>query len=212
MDQESQQGKDGQRFVERHGRTQRLAHWWVTVFFAAAILTAPGDARGHTAVLVAHVLAATALIVGALVVLLGGDRQALAADLRALRFDDTDRAWVRSLRGKGAESRPVRWGKFNTGQKVTARALLVLVVALLLSGAFDAISGSKTIHPPLFAATMLVLAGHVFMAVVNPSTRPALRGMVRGSVDRAWARHHHPAWLDEVDPDPGSDPDPVPGP
>jgi formate dehydrogenase subunit gamma len=208
MDQVSRPGKDGRRFVERHGRTQRFAHWWVAVFFVATILTAPEAARGDTAALVTHILSATALVVGALVVALVGDRSALVADLRALRFDDTDRAWFRSLRGKGSGSQPVRWGKFNAGQKIMARMMLALVVGLLLTGAIDAISGSKTIHPLVFAAMMLVLAGHVFMAVVNPSTRPALRGMVLGSVDRAWARHHHSAWLDEADPDPGPDPGP----
>jgi len=40
------------------------------------------------------------------------------------------------------------------------------------------------------------------MAVADPSARPALRGMGLGAVDRDWARRHHPAWLDEVDPDP----------
>jgi cytochrome b subunit of formate dehydrogenase len=37
------------------------------------------------------------------------------------------------------------------------------------------------------------------MAVVNPSTRHALRGMTLGSVDREWARHHHPRWVEEIE-------------
>jgi formate dehydrogenase subunit gamma len=37
------------------------------------------------------------------------------------------------------------------------------------------------------------------MAVVNPSTRPALRGMVFGRVRRSWAAQHHRAWLDALE-------------
>jgi formate dehydrogenase subunit gamma len=44
-----------------------------------------------------------------------------------------------------------------------------------------------------------VLAGHVFLALINPTTRPALRGMLTGRVDRAWAVRHHPRWVAEVD-------------
>jgi cytochrome b subunit of formate dehydrogenase len=32
------------------------------------------------------------------------------------------------------------------------------------------------------------------MALVNPTTRAALRGMLSGEVDREWARHHYPRW------------------
>jgi cytochrome b subunit of formate dehydrogenase len=32
------------------------------------------------------------------------------------------------------------------------------------------------------------------MALVNRATRPALRGMLDGSVDRKWARRHYPRW------------------
>jgi cytochrome b subunit of formate dehydrogenase len=37
------------------------------------------------------------------------------------------------------------------------------------------------------------------MAVVNPSTRHALRGMTLGGVNREWARHHHRRWVEEIE-------------
>jgi cytochrome b subunit of formate dehydrogenase len=46
---------------------------------------------------------------------------------------------------------------------------------------------------------VVVLAGHVFLAVIYPSTRPAPRGMLTGWVDRRWAQRHHPGWLAELD-------------
>ena len=47
--------------------------------------------------------------------------------------------------------------------------------------------------------TTALIAGHIFMAVVNPSTRHALRGMTLGSVNREWARHHHRRWVEEIE-------------
>jgi cytochrome b subunit of formate dehydrogenase len=35
------------------------------------------------------------------------------------------------------------------------------------------------------------------MALVNRATRPALRGILTGEVDREWAEKHHPLWTPE---------------
>lgn len=32
------------------------------------------------------------------------------------------------------------------------------------------------------------------LALVNPATRPALRGMLTSEVDREWASKHYPRW------------------
>ena len=44
---------------------------------------------------------------------------------------------------------------------------------------------------------MFLVAGHLYLAVLHPATRHALRGMTLGDVDEAWARKHHPKWVDE---------------
>jgi cytochrome b subunit of formate dehydrogenase len=70
---------------------------------------------------------------------------------------------------------------------------------VFVTGAGAAIIGVGAGHAELLAVTGLVLIGHIAMAVVNPTTRPALRGMILGAVHRTWAQRHHPAWLDEMD-------------
>jgi cytochrome b subunit of formate dehydrogenase len=45
----------------------------------------------------------------------------------------------------------------------------------------------------------VLVAGHLYMAIVNPGTRPALRGMLTGRVDRNWARAHHAEWRADGD-------------
>ena len=58
------------------------------------------------------------------------------------------------------------------------------------------------LHGPFAFATTVLVGGHIFMAVVNPSTRHALRGMTLGSVDREWALHHHARWVRRVEAEP----------
>ena len=49
----------------------------------------------------------------------------------------------------------------------------------------------------MYIAIPLVI-GHLYMAMVNPSTRHSLRGMVLGTVRRDWAREHHAKWEREL--------------
>jgi cytochrome b subunit of formate dehydrogenase len=49
-------------------------------------------------------------------------------------------------------------------------------------------------HKLATIALCVLMAGHLYMALVNRATRPALRGMLTGEVDRAWARKHYPRW------------------
>ena len=51
----------------------------------------------------------------------------------------------------------------------------------------------------LALASVALLAGHVYLAVLNPSTRHSLHGMLLGTVRRTWAAEHHPKWVAEVE-------------
>lgn len=189
----------GTSLVRRYGRTQRIAHWWVVITFVLTAATAPEDAH-DTNRLVVHICFAAALVLGLIAIVVFGNRPALSADIRTLRrLDETDQTWLRSLRHPRAPRPAVRWGKFNAGQKIAAWLLALGTVGILLSGVLDVVLGRETVHPALFSLTLLVILGHVFLAVIYPATRPALRGMLFGSVERAWARRHHPAWLDQVE-------------
>jgi formate dehydrogenase subunit gamma len=90
---------------------------------------------------------------------------------------------------------------FNPGQKVLAWALALAVAVVILTGiqAWQAGEGEGSLHGAAVVAAMALLGCHVFMAVVNPSTRPALAGMVLGRVRRSWAQEHHGGWLHDSD-------------
>ena len=46
----------------------------------------------------------------------------------------------------------------------------------------------------LYFLALALLVGHLYLALIHPATRHALRGMTLGTVDEGWARAHHPKW------------------
>ncbi len=176
--------------VRRFEPVERFAHWWVAFFFlmtALSGLTLGDDRAGASPTLVWHLVSAGALVVGLVVLPVLPGRRAL---LRT----------AASLAGLGPRS------KFNVGQTAAAYVIGALLVGIYATGlaalATHADDGGP--HGGVVALTLIVLAGHVFLAVIYPSTRPALRGMLTGWVDRTWARRHYPAWVAEVEGESGS--------
>ena len=94
-------------------------------------------------------------------------------------------------------------GRFNAGQKVNAIltaafAVLFFVSGLLLwAGEQDTrfrLDGTVFLHDALMYVSVVVVVGHLYLALVHPSTRHALRGMTLGTVRADWARAHHAKW------------------
>lgn len=94
--------------------------------------------------------------------------------------------------------------RFNVGQKVNALlsaafAILFLVSGLLLwLGERDTrfrFAGTVLLHDGLLYASLVLLAGHLYLAVIHPATRHSLRGMTTGKVSEEWARRHYPRWF-----------------
>jgi formate dehydrogenase subunit gamma len=130
--------------------------------------------------------------------------RAFRADLRRLnRFAPYDRAWLTAVRRRehGPSARPA--GKFNAGQKIyaawTAGAVLVMLGTGLLmwfTGLAPLVwrTSATFVHDWLSLAVGIAVAGHIAMALADPEAR---RGMRTGSVERQWAREHHPRWLED---------------
>jgi cytochrome b subunit of formate dehydrogenase len=80
---------------------------------------------------------------------------------------------------------------------VTRYVLFTLLLAALLVSGVGLIVGSSSFGPAKAAhvgaayLSIILVLGHLYMALVNPGTRPALSGMISGRVDRAWLRSHH---------------------
>ncbi|MGZ3446406.1 MAG: formate dehydrogenase subunit gamma [Myxococcaceae bacterium] len=95
-------------------------------------------------------------------------------------------------------------GKFNGGQKLlfwlsslASLALLATGVVLWWGNYFSAQvrEWSWVLHDVTFILFMLMIMGHIYLAIAEPGTFSA---MVKGTVTKAWARLHHPAWYRDV--------------
>ena len=130
----------------------------------------------------------------AAIVLLGGRR--LLATARELdTFDGDDLRW---LRGRRAPQ-----GRFNAGQKINAILTAAFAVLFGVSGLLLWFGEQDTryrfastviLHDGLLYASLVLLTGHLYLALIHPATKHALEGMVTGSVDEDWAARHHPKW------------------
>ena len=196
--------------VPRFGATERAVHWvHAAAFFSllatglALYLPVLASMVGNRPLLKAlHLGTAGLWLTFLLALAVGGDRRGLRRTRQELeRFTDDDVAWLR--RRPGARS-----GRFNAGQKIHAvlqSALAVLFVitgVLLYLGERDTalrFAGTIPVHDACTFAAMVLVAGHLYLALVYEPTRPALRGMTTGRIDATFAREHHAAWTPEPD-------------
>ena len=192
------------RFVERFSRTERTLHWvHASAFFvllgSGLVLYVPrlSTAVGRRPFLKdVHVYTAVAWLCAIVLVVALGDRRRLAATLRELdAFDRDDRLWLRRV--------PRPQGRFNAGQKLNAALTAAFAVVFGVSGFFLWLgerdprwrfASTLLVHDGLMYVSLVLLAGHLYLALIYPSTRHALRGMTVGSVRSDWAREHHAKW------------------
>jgi formate dehydrogenase subunit gamma len=193
------------RYVRRFSRTERAFHWVNALFFfvllgTGAILYLPSleiAVGRRTLVKDVHFWTGVAWPCALTVVVLLGDRRGIWRAAREIDgFDRDDLRWL-------AGRRPAPQGRFNAGQKVNAAltaatTLLFLVSGLLLwFGERDTrlrFASTVVLHDGLAFAALGLLVGHLYLAVIHPATRHALRGITVGTVREDWASHHHAKW------------------
>jgi formate dehydrogenase subunit gamma len=198
--------RPGDGFVLRFSRTERAMHWiHASAFFVllgtGLVLYVPRLSTlvsRRPLVKDVHLYTAVAWIVALAFVVAIGDRRGLARTLRELdRFDEDDRLWLRRV--------PRPQGRFNAGQKLNAALTAAFAVLFSVSGFLlwygerdTRLRFANTIllHDGLMYVALVLLVGHLYLAVIHPSTRHALRGMTLGSVRRDWAYEHHRKWVD----------------
>lgn len=198
-----------ERMVERFGPTERVLHWvhaggFLAMLATGLVLYVPALSEAIARRLLVknlHLGAALVWAVAIAVVVLLGDRRRLAEDWRAVEtIDADDRRW---LVGRRAPQ-----GRFNAGQKVNVLLTAAFALLFVVSGLFlwlgerdhrFLLDGTGTVHETLTLLSVGLLAGHLYLALIHPSTRHALRGITLGDVQEDWAREHHRKWVEEAD-------------
>ena len=190
-------------YVPRFSRAERLLHWLNALGFFFLLATGLILYLPSLSMLVSRRQTIQAIHfwggvgwLGALaaVVVLGGRR--LLATARELdTFDGDDLRW---LRGRDAPQ-----GRFNAGQKINAVLTAAFTILFGVSGLLLWFGEQDTryrfastviLHDGLMYVSLVVVLGHLYLALIYPSTRHALRGMTVGTVRSDWAREHHAKW------------------
>ncbi len=89
-------------------------------------------------------------------------------------------------------------GKFNAAEKLNFMMVMGTYPIFIVTGLLLWVPGihfvSWTVHVGMAVIATPLMLGHIYMALVNPSTRVGLSGMVSGYVDREWAAEHYHRW------------------
>jgi formate dehydrogenase subunit gamma len=98
-------------------------------------------------------------------------------------------------------------GRMNRRQKANTIVTAVFAILFAVSG-FDLWYGERDtrfrfsnallMHDWLMYLSFFIVIGHLYFALILPSTRHALNGMTRGWVREDWARARHPDWVEEL--------------
>ena len=193
-------------YVPRFSPMERLLHWVNALGFffllvTGLILYLPSlsmlVSRRQTVQAVHFWAGVGWLAVLAAVLVLGG-RRLLATARELERFDQDDLLWLRRRR--------TPQGRFNAGQKINAALTAAFTILFGVSGLLLWFGEQDTrfrfastviLHDGLMYVSLGLLVGHLYLALIHPSTRHALRGMTLGDVRVEWATRHHAKWEPE---------------
>jgi formate dehydrogenase subunit gamma len=190
-------------YVRRFSPMERLLHWVNALGFFFLLATGLILYLPRLSMLVSrrqliqsiHFWGGVAWLGVLAVVLLLGGRRLLTTARELERFDDDDLRW---LRGRKAPQ-----GRFNAGQKLNAALTAAFVILFGVSGLLLWFGEQNTryrfastviLHDGLMYISLLLLVGHLYLALIHPATRHSLRGMTLGTVSSEWAAQHHAKW------------------
>jgi len=193
-------------YVRRFTLTERLLHWvHASAFFVllgsglVLYLPALSTAVARRALIKdIHFWTGISWAGALLLIVLAGNRAALLRTVREIDlFDRDDRRFLRGRTGSPQ-------GRFNAGQKVNAIITAAFAVLFFVSGLLlwlgerntdIRLGGTIFLHDALMYVSVVIVIGHLYLALINRSTRHALRGIALGTVREDWARAHHAKWL-----------------
>jgi formate dehydrogenase subunit gamma len=207
--------------VHRFSAADRVVHWTIAACILALLATGlslgqfmPNSINpviAHRDVVRSVHLDASVILIMIVVLALGrgAPLNALWHDVEMFTRDDW--AWLRRI------AVPARWrreplppqGRFNAGQKLNTVLTAAAVVGFVATGglmwqgghlASSLSSAASQWHDWLTFLIIPLIAGHIAVALLFRSTRPAMRGMLLGAVRLDFARRRHARWADEVAP------------
>ncbi len=204
------------RLIRRFSRAQLAAHLLVAVTFFVMLWTGlalyfPPLAEIMNRPLAKqwHLYASVALGIGLIVLILLKPRDFGIVVREVDTLDRADREWLRGgPRRLFSHVGAPEQGWLNAGQKLNTAVTLGLLVVLAFTGILLWLgeqnttwrfTGTVGVHDIATLLIITLVSGHLYLALFNPSTRAAARGIVTGSVDREWAETNHGRWVRDIE-------------
>ena len=181
------------RTLLRWSRTERTVHW----VHAAAFLVLLGSGLclylPSLAELVSrrpllkeiHLYTAASWAGALLLIFVLGDRRSLLRTAREVdRLDPS--------------------GRMNRAQQLNTIATAAFAILFAISGFLlwygerdtrFRFASTLLVHDWLMYVSLVLFLGHLYYALILPSTRHSLSGMTRGWVREDWAKRRHPRWV-----------------
>ncbi|MGZ9058850.1 MAG: formate dehydrogenase subunit gamma [Burkholderiaceae bacterium] len=195
--------------IQRYDANERLNHWIVAILFI--LLTASGLAFFHPSFWFFSALLGGGTWARILHPFLGVLMFAFFLVMAMRYWNDNkiqpyDREWGKRLSDviNNRDDNLPAIDKYNVGQKQLFWTMVVTMVLLVVSGIMmwrPYFAGAVPIPLIRIAAVVHMLSAfvlivgiivHIYAAIFW--VRGSLRAMTRGTVSRAWARHHHALW------------------
>lgn len=199
------------RKLRRFVAPELVLHWINAVPFLILMLTGGGmllsrfihiEPKWFSILFTTHKICAATWVIGVPASVLMRAKLHWQQHLRSmLSWGPGDLVWmvqsIRSLYDKKAVVPDA--GRFNTGQKINACLVMMYFAGFSTTGLVmlwkASILAPWYLHTMLFFASMGSVGGHLFLALVNPSTRIALAGIFHGWAPIEYIEHHHPLSL-----------------
>lgn len=201
--------------ILRFRRGERILHWAIAIPFLTCVLSAAilyvvynhDPQRPYRWVFSwAHRIAGSCLLVAPPLTMLlhWRDYRVFLNNIKeGAIFRKDDLKWL-LLQGPAAILKRIQVpeeGKFNGGEKLNFIANMVGYPVMGTTGIIIWVTSSAIlpwlVHWTFAIAMVPLVAGHIFLATINPSTRKGLSGMFSGWVDVRWASHHYRRWFRE---------------
>jgi formate dehydrogenase subunit gamma len=197
--------------VPRYSHGERLTHWAIALAYVALFLS--GLAMFHPFFFWTSALFGSPAFMRVLHPFMGVALVVLFYPYAARlwgdnRWQEGDSAWVRqAFAYMNRRADPPVPGKYNAGQKLMFWSMVIIILVLAATGVMmwrPWFAGAfslplrrlaNVIHAAMAFVMFVGIGVHVYAAYW---TKGSIRAMTRGTVSRAWARLHHPAWLEKV--------------
>ncbi|HEY5693111.1 MAG TPA: cytochrome b/b6 domain-containing protein [Gaiellaceae bacterium] len=193
-------------YIRRFSRVERLLHWVNAAGFFFLLVTGLILYVPRLSMLVSrrqtiqglHFWAGVGWLCALAAVIALGGRRLLATARELDAFDRDDLRWLRG--------RKTPQGRFNAGQKINAILTAAFTILFGVSGLLLWFGEEDTrlrfastviLHDGLMYVSLVLVVGHLYLTLIHPATRHALRGMTLGNVRVEWAMRHHAKWEPE---------------